>query len=161
MKRELTDDPCQTSFDGTDALVQIMPVQTHTRLEAQTVTRAETDELHDAAGRVDELLGDAGGLFALRSKRRDLPDEGDQMLAEAKVGGGGKCLLKFRNSGIDGGVEEWLKLFIGLSIMGLELWISIGFEIFGELEEDKEAPLEVLSSDPRLMWIVLLSESAK
>lgn len=109
----------------------------------------------------DELLGDAGGLFALRSKRRDLPDEGDQMLAEAKVGGGGKCLLKFRNSGIDGGVEEWLKLFIGLSIMGLELWISIGFEIFGELEEDKEAPLEVLSSDPRLMWIVLLSESAK
>ena len=59
MKRELTDDPCQTSFDGTDALVQIMPVQTHTRLEAQTVTRAETDELHDAAGRVDELLGDA------------------------------------------------------------------------------------------------------
>jgi len=66
-----------------------------------------------------EPLVDVGGLFDLRNKRRDFPDEGDQMFAEAKVGGGGRCLLKFRNSGI--GEEEWPKLFIGLSIIGLEL----------------------------------------
>lgn len=89
-----------------------------------------------------EPLDDAGGLFDLRSKRRDLPDEGDHIFAEAKVGGGGRCLLKFRNSGIGEDIEEGLKLFIGLSIKGPELCMGIEFETFGELEEDNEASLK-------------------
>ena len=54
-----------------------------------------------------------------------------------------------------------MKLFMGLSTMGLELRMSIGFEIFGGLEEDNEVPPKVLSSELSLMPIALLNESAK
>jgi hypothetical protein len=102
-----------------------------------------------------EPLSDIGGLFDFRKRRRDLPKDEDHRLAEANVGGGGRCLLKLRNSGIGGDEVERLKLFIGLSTMGLELWMSIGFEIFGRLEEHNEAPLMVLSSELRLLSVGL------
>jgi hypothetical protein len=108
-----------------------------------------------------EPLGDAGGLFDLQNRRRDRPEDEDHELAEANVGGGGKCLLKLRNSGIDKGDDGWLKLLIGLSTTGLGLWLSFGFEIFGGLEEDNEVPLQVLSSELRSIPIGLLNASAK
>ena len=68
-----------------------------------------------------EPLSDTVGLFVFLKRRRDLPEDEDHRLAEANVGGGGRCLLKLRNSGIAGDEEERLKLFIGLSTIGLEL----------------------------------------
>ena len=65
----LTNDPCQAGLDWTDGLVQIMSVQAHASLEAQAVSRSETDQLHHAAGRADELLSDALGGFC---RDRDL-----------------------------------------------------------------------------------------
>ena len=85
------------------------------------------------------------------------------MLAEANVGGGGRCLLKFRNKGIGGGRVGLLKLFIGLSTgpIGLELWIKMGLDIFGGLEENIEVPLKALSPDERLTMTGLVGASAK
>jgi hypothetical protein len=122
-------------------------------------TSLEEKDLRSSSG--GESLGDTGGLFDLQNRRRDRPEDEDHELAEANVGGGGKCLLKLQNSGIDKGEEGWLKLLIGLSTIGLELWANLGFKIFGGLEEDNEVPLQVLSSELRSIPIGLLNASAK
>ena len=63
----------------------------------------EEKDLWFASG--DEPIGDSGGLFDLRNRRRARHEDEDHEPAEANVGGGGKCLLKLRNSGIGTGEE--------------------------------------------------------
>lgn len=57
----LTDDPGQSRLDGTDALVEIMAVETHARFEAERVPGPETDELD--VGVTREKLGELHGVL--------------------------------------------------------------------------------------------------
>lgn len=59
-EEELTNDPAQSSFDRTDALVEIVTVQAHSSFESKGVSRTETCELNGLGG--GDESGDVDGV---------------------------------------------------------------------------------------------------